>query len=346
METGFTSSTSNAGQAAASARASQGFDFSEVEQWQRQVAQANFTGLRQFLTRNRQSQDWQDRYFVLDVVAPSIQPGSLDKLCASEPHAADLHLIRGVHLFNLVSKSRGTKTADRTTEQQIAQAEQFIKATIASLRQVIQMDVADPTPHVFAMRSFQVFSELNKHLQQAYQQAVRLVPDFVPAHFVMVNAQSKKWGGSHGQALQVARAALTHFKPGSDTAACLFQAHILVWQYAALFEKDKKRAEDYAHDGKVTQELNDAFDRWTASPYQTRRSSVPYLHHAAYWFYQAADRTRLQQALSKIAGKPWEKAWSFAGDWQKAYSSALEYAKTGIKPAGNEKKGGLFGWLK
>lgn len=345
MESGFTASA-NAGQAVASARRSQALDFGEIEQWQKQVAQADFTGLRQFLAQSRQSQDWQDRYFVLDLIAPSIPPSSVDKLCGAEPNAADLYLIRGAHLFDLVSKSRGTKTADRTTEQQMAQAEHFIKATIASLRQAIQMDAADPTPHVFAMRSFQVFSELHKHLQQYYQQAVRLSPDFVPTHFVMVNAQSKKWGGSHGQSLQVARAAISQAKPGSDAAACLFLAHILIWQYAALFEKDKKRAEAYAHDGKVVQELNEAFDRWTASPYQPHRSSVPYLHHAAYWYYQAGDRARLQQALSKAADKPWDKAWSHAGDGQKTYASALEFARTGTKPAANEKKGGLFGWLK
>ncbi len=219
---------------------------------------------------------------------------------------------------------------------------------IANLRHAIQLDSADPTPHVFAMRSFQVFSDLHKLLQQTYEQAIEVAPDFVPAHLSMVNALSKKWGGSHEQSLQAARAAISQAQPGSDAPACIFLAHILVWQYAILFDKDRKRAEAYTNDRKVTQELNETFESWIRPPYRSRRSSLPYLHHAAYWYYQAGDRARLQQTLAQIAGKSWDKAWVFVGDGRKTYASALEFAATGTKngSAPQEKKSGLFGWFK
>ena len=324
------------------------FDSKEVEVLQEQAARGDFTALRQFLARTHQTRDWQDRYFVLDVVAPCIQPGSLDAICAAEPHASDLALIRGAHIFDLVSKARGTKTADRTTNQQMAQAEHYVKAAIAALGQTIRLDPADPTPHVFAMRSFQVFSNLYNHLGQAFQQATRIAPDFVPAHFVMVNVRSEKWGGSHAECIQVARSAISHAKPGSDASACIFLAHVLVWQHAKIFAKNEKQAESYLNDPKVTRELNEAFEHWTRPPYKPHRSSLPYLHHAAYWYYQTGDRTRLQQALARTAGKHWDKAWAFAGDGHRTYASALEYATTGSKnvSAAQGKKNGLFGWFK
>jgi hypothetical protein len=323
------------------------FHDEEADHLQQQIRQGDFKGLRQFLARTRNNHDWQDRYFILDVVAPAISPGSVDALCTAEPNAADLSLIRGAQLFDLVSKCRGTKTADRTTDQQFAQAQQYANAAIANLRRAIQQDPADPTPHVFAMRSSQVFSDLNKLLQQAYQQAIHVAPDFVPAHFAMVNAQSSKWSGSHEQSLHVARAAMSHFQPRSDAPACIFLAHILVWQYSILFDKDRKRAEAYTNDRKVTQELNDAFELWIRPPYQARRSSLPYLHHAAYWYYNAGDRARLQQALARTGGKPWDKAWVFVGDGRKNYASALEFAATGTKSgSAPEKKSGPFGWFK
>ena len=324
------------------------FDSKETEVLQQQVAELDFTGLRRFLASTRQNHDWQDRYFVLDLVAPSILPGSLDALCTAEPNAADLSLIRGTHLFDLASKSRGTKVADRTTGQQMAQTEHSIKAAIAALRHAIQLDPADPVPYVFAMRSFQMFADLHKHLHQAYQQAAHLAPDFVQAHLAMVNALAEKWGGSHAQSLQVARSAVSHAQPGSDAPACLFLAHILVWQHIILFEKDRKRADDYANDRKVVQELNEVFQRWIQPPYQSRRSSLPYLHHAAYWYYQAGDRARLQQALARTAGKRWDKAWSFASDPHRTYVSALEFAATGTKNDSTlpKKKSGFVAWLK
>lgn len=324
------------------------FNSNEAASLQQQVAHGDFARLRQFLAHAQKACDWQDEYFVLDLIAPFVKPGSLDSICAAEPNAADVSLIRGAHCFDLVTKSRGTKTADRITEQQMVQAGEHIKAATSSLRRAIQLAPTDPTPHVFAMRCFQVFSDLHKHLHQAYQQAIQLAPDFVPAHFVMVNAQSQKWGGSHGQSLQVARSAISHSQAGSDAAACLFLAHILVWQHAILFQKDGKRAAAYLADAKVTQELNDAFDRWTLPPYASRRSSLPYLHHAAYWYYQGGDRPRLQQALARTAGKGWDRAWAFAGDPATTYASALEFASTGTKtnPGTGSKKSSLFGWLK
>ena len=324
------------------------FNGSELASLQKQAANGDFTELRQFLSRAQKARDWQDEYFVLDVIAPFIKPGSLDPICAAEPSAADLHLVRGAHLFDLVSKSRGTKTADRTSEMQIAQAGEYTKAAISSLRRAIQLSPGDPTPHVFAMRCFQVFSDLYKNLHQAYQAAIQVAPEFVPAHFIMVNAQSQKWGGSHEQSLKVARSAMSQAQPGSDAPSCLFLAHILVWQHAVLFEKDRKRADAYAADGKIMQELKDAFDRWTCPPYAVRRSSVPYLHHAAYWYYQTGDRAHLQQALARTGGRPWDKAWSFAGDAGKTYASAQQFASHGTQsdPAQLSKKGGLFGWFR
>jgi len=324
------------------------FNGSELASLQQQAANSDFAGLRQFLARTQKDCDWQDEYFVLDLIAPFVKLGSLDPICGGEPNAADLCLLRGVHLFDLVSKSRGTKTADRTSEKQIAQAGEYIKAAISSLRRAIQLAPGDPTPHVFAMRCYQVFSDLHKNLHQAYHAAIQIAPDFVPAHFVMVNAQSQKWGGSHEQSLQVARSAMLHAQRASDAPACLFLAHILVWQHGILFEKDRKRADAYAADGKVTQELTDAFDRWTRPPYAVRRSSVPYLHHAAYWYYQTGDRAHLQQSLARTAGRPWDKAWSFAGDPGKTYTSATQFASDGTEPdrARPSKKGGLFGLFK
>jgi hypothetical protein len=324
------------------------FNGNELASLQQQAANGDFAGLRQFLARARKACDWQDEYFVLDLIAPCIKPGSLEPICAAEPNAADLYLVRGAHLFDLISKSRGSKTADRTSGKQMAQAGEYIKTAISSLRRTTQLFPGDPTPHVFAMRCFQVFSDLHKNLHQAYQAAIQVAPDFVPAHFVMVNAQSQKWGGSDEQSLQVAHSAMSQARPGSDVAACLFLAHILVWQHAVLFDKDRKRADAYAAAGKVTQELMDGFDRWTRPPYAVRRSSVPYLHHAAYWYYQTGDRAYLQQALARTAARPWNKAWSFAGDPVKTYASALQFASNGTKsdPAQPSKKGGLFGWFK
>lgn len=310
----------------------------EAQRLKQQMQRGEFSQLRELLARTRREPDWQDRYFMLDVVTPAIPPGPLDAACAAEPGAADLFLIQGAHLFDLQAKARGAKTADLTSKQQFAQAFQFLGASVASLRRASELDPQDPTPYVFAMRALQISSEYEQAFKEAYQKAVRLVPDFLPAHWVMVNARAKKWAGSHEESLRVARSAMAAAKPGSDMAACLFFAHLLVWQYIRLFDKDQRKADTYLRDRDINKELNAAFDKWIQPPYQARRSSVPYLHHAAVWFYKQNDRERLAQALTQTNGIFYDRAWSFAGNARQAYAAALDMA--------TKKKGGIFGWLR
>ena len=88
---------------------SRDFDGNEADLLRQQIGQGDFKGLRHYLARTRQNRDWQDRYFILDIVAPAILPASLDALCRAEQNAADLFLIRAAHLFDLISRSQGNQ---------------------------------------------------------------------------------------------------------------------------------------------------------------------------------------------------------------------------------------------
>lgn len=310
----------------------------EISVLKQQLQRGELSPLRQVLAATKEKQDWQDRYFVLEAVASSILPGVLQSACAAEPNVADLALIRGVHLFDLVARSRGTKVADQTSAEQFKKALQYVQEAVPTLAQASQLTPEDPTPYVFAMRALQIASNFAPQLQTAYQKAVLLAPDFLPAYWVMINARSKKWAGSHEESLQIARSAMKNAKPGSDLAACLFLARILAWQYTLLFDKDAKGAAAYFKDREIATELNAAFDRWVQAPYQPRRSSVPYLLHAAFWYYKANDRERLAAVFSHTAGVFYDRAWSFAGNAHEAYAAALELTA--------RKKSGVLGWFK
>jgi hypothetical protein len=309
----------------------------EAQVLRQQIQQGDFSGLRRLLASTKEKHDWQDRYFMLDVVAPAIPPGSLDAACAAEPSATDLFLMRGCHWFDLVWKSRGTKTADHTTQDQFNSANEYLQVAMSDLRQASELDPADPVPYVFAMRGLQIFSEYEQVVKNAYQAAIRLVPDFLPAHWTMVNARSKKWAGSHEESLDVARSAASLATAGGDLAGCLFFARILAWQYLRIFDKDPRAAEQYLSNREINNELNAAFEEWTRPPYQSVRSSVPYLSHAAFWFYQRNDRERLARAFSHIHGVFCDRAWSFTGNALQTYTAALELAA---------KKRSVLAWFK
>ena len=303
-----------------------------------QLQRGDLSLLRQLLAKTRQERDWQDRYFMLDLLAPSLPAEAVQTACSAEPDAADLALIRGAHLFDLVAKSRGTAMAEKTAREQFEKAAAYIKEAMPTLKRALALAPEDPVPYVFAIRMLQMFGETAPSVLNAYQAAIRLAPDFVPAHFATVQARSHKWGGSHDESLRIARAAFANAKPGSDLAVCLFIARILEWQFFVLFEKDPKRAKACLEDRTVNKDLSAAFDRWTQAPYQPRRSSVPYLQHAAYWFYKTGDRERLARVFQLSGGAFFERAWSFASKARDAYGAAVAMA--------DKKQSGLLGWFK
>ena len=204
----------------------------EVNHLTQQVQSNDFSGIRQYLARTRQARDWQDRFFILNLIVPFIQVDALLDASASEPDAADLLFLLGAYYFYMIGQSRGTKVAEQTSGGQFDDAHQQIQRMMEYLLRVYRLDSDDPTPHVYAVRGLVVFSQYESTLKQEYAEAARLAPDFVPAHFAMVSARGKKWGGSHGESLHIARAAVKAGRPGTDASACLFLAHFLVWQYS------------------------------------------------------------------------------------------------------------------
>lgn len=299
---------------------------SEIAALQEQVAQGELGGLRSAIARMREQSDWQERFFTIDRVVPKCPLNVLDKACEAEPEAADVHLLRCAFFSYLASEMRGAKRADQTSDAQFYDAAHCIKDALRNQKRAIELDPKDPTTYAFVMRPLTIFGELQPNLRTAYQVASRLAPAFVMPHFLMVNAESARWGGSHEKSLIIARNAMLNARPGSDMAACLFWAHILVWSHLLTFDKDKAKAAAYRQVPGIKKELESAFDQWTGGGYQPRRSSIVYFHYAAFWFYAAADKVRLRKALELAQGLYYPRPWGVIGIARDVYAKALAAA--------------------
>ena len=304
---------------------------SEASDLKEQVQLGNLDGLREYLARTRRDSDWQDRIFMLGLVVPSIRLAALDLACEAEPEAADLFLIRCAFLSELAPTLRGSGAADQGGER-FRSAAECIRFALNDLDRAAQLDALDPTAHAYVLPSLTIFGHLASRQRRAFQQATELAPDLVPAYRALVNSLSERWHGSHEQSLKFARNAMTKAGPGSDMAACLFWAHLLVRSHFASFDKKTEAAKSYAYDPEVTRELNAAFDDWTRAPYSARRSSVPYLHYAACWYYLAGDGGRLKRALSFTNNVFSKIPWSLIGNSGKLYARALRLAAATAQP--------------
>ena len=305
---------------------------SEAAELREQVKRGHLVGLRQYLARSREECDWQDRLFMLSLVVPSIRLAALDSACESEPEAADVFLLRCAFFSELATTMRGTGTSDKAGSDRFRNALERIKAALLDLDKTAQLDPQDPTAHAFVLPSLTIFGHLLERQQRAFQQATELAPDLVPAYRAIVTSLSERWQGSHEKSLKFARFAMTKAGPVSDMPSCLFWAHLLVRSHFAVFDKNPEAAEDYVRNSEVTRQLDMAFDSWTEPPYLPRRSSIPFLHHAACWYYLAGDSGRLQRALALTNHTFSKIPWSLIGNSHRVYARALSFAAGSTLP--------------
>jgi tetratricopeptide (TPR) repeat protein len=305
----------------------------EASELREQLKQGNLEGLRAYLARTRIERDWQDRIFMLQLTVSSIRLPALDFACDTEPEAADLFLLRCAFFSGLALAMRGGGTCDQVTKVNFRNSAECIKAALAALEKAAKLDAQDPTAFAYILPCLSIFGTLDRWQHYAFQQATTLAPDLVHAYFTIVTRLSKRWGGSHEQSLDFARQAITKAGPGSDMAACLFRAHYLVWSHFTGFDSDIAGAYAYRDKPEVLRELEAAFDAWTQPPYAPRRSSIPFLHQAAYWFYVVDDRERLQRALSLTNNVFSTAGWGSGESGIKKYARAVLFANGEAPPS-------------
>jgi len=303
-----------------------------------QVKHGNLTSLREYLARTRRECEWQDRLFMLSLVVPSIRLAALDAACESEPESADVFLLRCAFFSELATTMRGAGSSDRVASDRFRNAAERIKAALSDLDKAAQLDPQDPTAHAYVLPSLTIFGQFTSRQQRAFQTATELAPDLVHPYRAMVTSLSERWQGSHEKSLKFARFAMTKAGPVSDMPSCLFWAHLLVRSYFAVFDKNPEAAEAYVHNPEVAKQLDAAFDTWVLPPYAPSRSSIPYLHHAACWYYLAGDSARLQQVFSLTNNVFSRMPWSLIGNSHRVYARALSFA-AGKTPPPQPRKG-------
>jgi hypothetical protein len=306
------------------------FELGGTEGWdlKQEVLEGNFTGLRKLLADTRASKDWDDRHFMLDIVIGSTLPGSLDQAVAKEPAAVDLLLCRGAYAVHQAWLARGGSTADEVSDEQWARAREWVGKAKADLARVTAADTADPTPCAFLMRGALIFDSDEQTFLESYAEAVRRAPEFVAARAQMVNQKSEKWGGSHEESLAVAREAAARGARGGDAPFCLFQAHLLVFQYLKYFDQDDAAATAYLARPDVRAELERTFDAWTGGGYTPKRSSIARLNWPAFWFFRTGDRARLKKALGFTNNIFCSMPWDYDGGAM-AYTQAVQQTMSG-----------------
>ncbi len=205
-------------------------------------------------------------------------------------------------------------------EQRLAWAEQ-------NLARAAELDPADPTPHGYMIDCARGLGRGWQFGDHCFRQALARDPAHRHAHQAMLTILAEKWGGSHGAMFRFANGASQHHPAGSELHVLVILAHLERWLYFSL-ENDRQGAIRYAQTASVQQEIVEAYDKSLGSPaHRPRRSTVRARSIAAFWFYLAGDKPRLQRELGALGGVCTEFPWCWGeSDAAKTYGRARKLA--------------------
>jgi tetratricopeptide (TPR) repeat protein len=291
-----------------------------------EMYQGNISKLREYLKKSLADKNWNERWFMLDVLISNVSPDVLDQFVEAEPDSADVYLMRGAYSSRKAWMERGSDTSDNVSDEQWAAAEKQVETAISDLEKAAELQPNDPTPKVYLLRTGLMFSKTHNLVDQSYSEAVKIAPDLVIAHASMISAKSKKWGGSMEQSLEIARKAVSSSKGANDLYALLFYAHSQHIAWLKLFEKNEAEATAYFAKPEVQKELAEAFDKWVTPSYKPSNHMIPYLHYAAYWFFKSGDKQRLKKSLELINNIICEDPWSLEETKTAAFGQAYQMA--------------------
>jgi hypothetical protein len=278
--------------------------------------------LVQFLDKTRAAKDWDDRAFMLGLVADAAPVSAIEALVARAPDDPQAHLVAGAYHLGKVWEARGGGTADTIGEEGQRAMDEHLIVARAELERAAALDATDPTGYALLIGVAQLGGEVDGH--KAFELAVGRDPTNLAAYQRIVAMTTEKWSGDLGLCLRLARRGTISAPPGSDLPSVLFRAHFEAWFYRKRFQEDSRAADAYTTDPVVRAELEQTFDRWTRADYPARRSGVPGLHWAAAWFFLVGDAARTKRAikLTQNVQPPQMLPWNWVSEL--AYTQALQ----------------------
>jgi hypothetical protein len=291
------------------------------------AAQGDLRPLLEHMAEARAAGDWDEQAFMAELIGKECPRPVLDQACAQMPGAAEPRVVRAAHLLQRAWDARGTGTADTITDAGAGTMVQVLDLARRDLAEAAQADPYSPVPHAMMIEVATLHEGMSRQeAQAAFNWALERHPTDLLAFRNMLRLAAKKWGGSHEEALQVARLAASRAAPGNDVAGCLFHANIEIWFYHKQFEENEAAAAAYLADPQVRGELDRAFDAWLAPGYLARAVSPPQLHLTAFWYFLVGDLPRLKRAVAAINMVPVSHPWHYLGEPTMMWTTALQRA--------------------
>ena len=298
--------------------------FHGEEAFRREIAQLRDGNWQPAATRLTLTRDVDDRAFVAGMMLDAGGPWIEDWL-AAEPSRPEPWMMRGLSRIGWAWEVRGSGRAEDVPED--AWPEFFGRLQLAEedLQEAIQRNAKDALPWAYLLITGRALQVEVEELQRRYQEGRARAPESWQLSWLMLEALTEKWSGSHDLMFQFARDVSAAAPAGSGLHALVAEAHLQRWLYFRM-EGDREGELAYYRSPEVQEELRQAWARGPGSPAFRKGRFAPNQRALfAFAFSLGGDDASARavfEHLDRVTSDPWQHI----GEPMEAFKAARRQA--------------------
>ena len=284
--------------------------FHGEEAFRREIAQLRDGNWQPAAARLKQTRAADDRAFVAGMMMAEAGPW-IEAWLAAEPSRGEPWMMRGLSRIGWAWEARGSGRAEDVPED--AWPEFFARLNLAEedLHEAMRHDAKDALPWAYLLITGRALQVDVEELRRRYEEGRARAPEAWQASWLMLEALTEKWSGSHDLMFQFAREVSAAAPPGSGLHALLAEAHFQRWLYFRMEDPPDRQGElSYYRKPEVQEELRDAWARGPGSP-SFRKGRFAPNQRALFAFAfslggdDASARAVFDQ-LDRVTSDPWQ----------------------------------------
>lgn len=274
--------------------------------------------------------DWRLREFYVNVLAAvKGRPGWIDEWVAARPDSAIPLLFSGWQRINWAWEARGTTWAIAVKDEAWPVYQARLVDADRELAKAAAIDESDPTP---VARSIWVAMGLElgqAEIRRRFEEASGREHLNQAACYTMIQASSRKWGGSHEAMFEFARWVSAQAPDGSPCHTTVALAHLERW-----LDLPRQQQAGYFTGGRTTPEVRRAAERSIHSAaYPGGPPSWADRNTFAFCFWLGKDYTAVIDQMRLIGRRLTPGPWYYQGDPIIAYDRARRRSLLAIEHA-------------
>lgn len=283
--------------------------FHGEEAFRREIAQLGQGQWRPAAARLARTRDADDRAYVAGMLLESA--GSwIEEWLAAEPSRAEPWLLRGLTRIGWAWQARGSGLASDVDEDAWPVFFERLRLAEGDLQEAILRDAKDALPWAYLSITGRGLDVGVDELRRRWEEGRKRSPESWQLAWLMLEALSEKWSGSHELMFQFAREVAAAAPEGSGLHALVAEAHLQRWLYFRMEDPPDRQAElAYYRSPEVLEELRRAWARGPGSRFaRTGRFAPNQRALFAFAFTLGADDASARAVfdqLDRVTSDPW-----------------------------------------